>query len=85
VRRFANTRPVSRHACLANGRRVRSKVAGWPDGRTTIETDRGFEAYGYHAVLSIEVTTSYANSAERPGDLVYVEVPRGGGVKGDGE
>ncbi|QIK74150.1 hypothetical protein [Nocardioides piscis] len=80
---FPATASVSQAA-----RRVSSvvvgEVVGWADGRSSVESDgSGYESFLYNAVLTVKVSTS-RSAGHRPGDLISVEVQRGGEVKVDG-
>lgn len=63
------------------------EVVGWTDGRSLVESDgSGYVDTSYFAVLEIKVAQSYRALAGRSDeDRIYVEVPRGGEVKVDGE
>jgi hypothetical protein len=64
---------------------VLGEVAGWSDGRVLLESDDpGFQDFSYTAVLTLEVTRSYRGD-DKQGDVVYVEIPRGGEIRVDGE
>ncbi|WP_460834759.1 hypothetical protein [Nocardioides hungaricus] len=82
---FAQTKSVTEASQKASSV-LAGEVVGWSDGRSTVESDgAGYEDIARTAVLTVKVTKSYANSTERAGDLVYVEVPRGGEILVNGE
>lgn len=61
---------------------IEGVVEGWADGRATVESDGdGYEAFEYTAVLTVRLTGVHRKSPHRVGDLVAVEVRRGGEVR----
>ncbi|WP_325600563.1 hypothetical protein [Nocardioides sp.] len=62
------------------------EVVGWSDGQTTVESDgAGYEDFSYNAVLAVKVQTARRNTAQRPGEIAYVTVYRGGELRIDGQ
>lgn len=63
------------------------EVVGWSDGRSVVESDgSGYVDTSFFAVLEVKVAQSYrAVDGQDADGRIYVEIPRGGEVRIDGE